>query len=76
MPQGKLHHEKEPSFILSDGSKYWYMNGKPHREDGPAVEYSNGNVGYWLNGKTYSKKEYGIKMRKIKLERLRDEDIL
>ena len=38
---------------LSDGTKYWSLNGKLHREDGPAVERSDGSKEWWLNGKCH-----------------------
>ena len=41
---------------LSDGTKYWSLNGKLHngkchREDGPAIEHPDGTKGWYLNGK-------------------------
>ena len=42
-PQGDLHNEDGPAFILINGTKAWYIHGKFYRENGPAV-YSPQNT--------------------------------
>jgi hypothetical protein len=42
-----------PAVELTNGDKYWYLNGQLHREYGPAVERSNGDKEWWLNGKCH-----------------------
>ena len=48
-----LHREDGPAVELSNGSKFWWLNGERHREDAPAVEHANGNKSWWLNGKRH-----------------------
>jgi hypothetical protein len=45
LPNGGELHE------VSNGNKYWYLNGRWHRIDGPAIEYADGTFRWYLNGK-------------------------
>ena len=79
---GKRHKEDGPAYQnwYKNGqkkSKYHYLNGKDHREDGPAYQYwfENGKKRqekYYLDGKEYSKEEWLIKLRKEKLELIKE----
>ena len=70
LPNGKLHREDGPALESNDGIRAWYKNGYYHREDGPAVEYSNGDKLWCLEGVKYTKINYRIEMRSIKLKQL------
>lgn len=52
--------------------KEYYLNYELHRENGPAIENFVGNekYKYYLNGTKLTKKEYQIKLRKLKIKRL------
>ena len=79
---GKRHREDGPA------AQWWYKNGqkemeiyylddKRHREDGPAYQwwYDNGQKclkKYHLDGKEYSRRKWLVKLRKEKLELLKN----
>jgi hypothetical protein len=49
-----LHREDGPAVILTDGSKYYFINGKYHRDGNlPAIEYPNGTKYYYLNDRPH-----------------------
>jgi len=56
--------------INKSGYKVWYKDGLKHREDGPAIEWKNGDKKWWLNNVQYTKQEWIIATRKIKIERV------
>ena len=43
---------------MTNGTKFWFLNGKRHREDGPAIEYDNGYKAWYLNDKEVTKEEH------------------
>ena len=53
-PETKEFHRLDgPALELSDGTKYWYVEGKRHRLDGPAIEFSNGTKYWYVEGKLH-----------------------
>lgn len=53
-----LHRLDGPAVELSNGIKFWYVNGEAHRLDGPAVEYPNGCKSWYINGEKLSEEEF------------------
>ncbi len=43
----KLHNEKSPAIIRSDGTREWWKEGRKHRVGGPAIEWADGS-GLWF----------------------------
>ena len=65
---GQLHKEDGPA--IEDGEhKYFYKDGKRHNLHGPAI-MGTYQEEYWIDGKKYSKEEWTIMIRKLKLEKL------
>jgi len=53
------------------GTKRWRLpNYKYHREDGPAIEHISGTKSFYLNGISYTKEQYKLNTRAIKLKQL------
>lgn len=69
-PFGVYHREDGPAIELSDGTKYWYINGELHRENGPAIERADGYTTWHLDGYMYTKEEYKNEMISRKLNRI------
>ncbi len=65
---GKYHREDGPAV-------QWYNNGQKMEERGPGyhVWYENGQKErYYLNDKEYSRKEWLVKVRKLKLKKINE----
>lgn len=61
------HREKnKPSSILSNGDKYYQVNGVFHRTNGPAAFHKNRNNSYFLFGKRFEKDQYDLIIRASK----------
>lgn len=77
---GQYHRLDGPAYTSwyvsgSIQSIAYMINGNYHREDGPAYQHFDRNgillkEEYCFNGITYSKKEWGIRTRKNKLNKL------
>ena len=67
---GVIHRLDGPAYIECKGVYEWFKNGKLHREDGPATRLFNLDKQYYLEGIKYEEKEYYIKIKEIKKERV------
>jgi len=61
LPNGDLHREDGPAFVMTNGHKEWYINGQRHREDGPAIIYPNGTKYWCINGKLHRENGPAVK---------------
>lgn len=51
----RLHSEKTPAIIHSDGGYVWKKHGVKHREEGPATLTLGGDIEYWVDGRLHRK---------------------
>ena len=47
------HRLDGPAVEITNGDRFWYVNGKQHRLDGPAAEYADGSKEWWFNNKLH-----------------------
>jgi hypothetical protein len=70
LPNGLGHRGDGPAIEYTNGDEIWLINGKKHREDGPAVELIDGRKYWFINNVEYTKMEFKLKARIIKLKKL------
>tara|TARA_X000000368_G_scaffold418138_1_gene416718 strand:+ start:9090 stop:9287 length:198 start_codon:yes stop_codon:yes gene_type:complete len=58
--------------VYIDKVVYYNENKQHHNDKGPAVEWYDGHKEWWINGKQLTEKEFLLKLRKSKIEKVMD----